>query len=538
MVDINKLVESYYNPNDLAFSSILELITEMIDQNLLNKKSILREEMMPGDDLAWSAVPDVPVSELGWATLQTGTGDTKIPSEQRGQLNNFLQNIAKGGDLQAKIQKLAEFYSGSPAIMKELSSANETETIKKTLAYLTFYKTLTKIITNFNASAAGFAFESFLGVLLGGSQIATGNKTIADLLSGDGTPISLKLYAENTFHLGGSYTALINDLIRAPNLMQYVSVMKSLSGKGMELEGTLKFYRFNFTLNNVLEILKNSRDPRVIMLPREFVDDPENFNIELPDYMSVEDAEKIFSTTIRDAIEDASLAEQLLQTINWANNPAIFAAPKRVPGFGKIGVGKGGRAHRPRGALKKILDEFAEEGNIDPSQVLEYHELIYSANEMIREKFIEVGQKRGEVATRVLGGSFASPSDSADFYDTLDDEWKKIALQVSRGFIYTDQFSMNRTDVLAVKEGALPEGQPNVMIGSIEIGISKIQHMLNNIRSLINTAIFDIFNNLKLLTINIQAYFAGGMEDEQKADNAIKAADNIGKKTKKVKSKK
>jgi hypothetical protein len=546
MVDINKLVDSYYNPNELNASTILQLIEEVMEENLFNRKAALTEELMPGADLAWSAVPEIPVSELGWARLKTGAGDVKIPSEQRAQLDNFLQNIARGGDLQDKIQKLAEFYAGGSEMMQDLKSANDAETIKKTLAYLTFYKTLTKIITNFNASAAGFAFESFLGVLLGGNQIATGNKTIADLTAGDGTPISLKLYAEKTLHVGGSYTDLVNDLIRPPYLMQYVVAMKSLSGKGSDLEGTLKFYRFNFTLENIFDVLSTSRDPYVIMLPQDFVKNPDTFDIELPEFMSTEEAEEMFSNLIKDAMGDAALAERVLQTVDWANNTAIFSAPKR-PGFAKISVGQGGRSYRPgsNAPLARLLKaadftdpslSAASYGNTE--EILNYFEMIYRANEAVREKYLEVNQARREVVDRVVGGSFASPRKSVEFYRTLSPELKRMALRVSRGYVYTDQFSMNRSDVLRVPESALPSGQPTVDIGAIEIGTSKIQGMLNNIRGLINTAIFDIFNNLKLLTINIQAYFAGGMEDEQKADNAIEAADNIGEKTKEVKAEK
>lgn len=73
------------------------------------------------------------------------------------------------------------------------------------------------MITNFNASSAGFNFEAFLAVLLGGSQIpASGATTIADLTTSDGTPISLKLYNEKTVKAGGSYNDLISDLTRSP----------------------------------------------------------------------------------------------------------------------------------------------------------------------------------------------------------------------------------------------------------------------------------------------------------------------------------
>ena len=54
---------------------------------------------------------------------------------------------------------------------------------------------------------------------------------------------------------------------------------------------------------------------------------------------------------------------------------------------------------------------------------------------------------------------------------------------------------------------------------------------------MLNENIFDIFNNLKALTTNIQGYFAGGLEDDAKASAAQKNADNIEKKTGELKDK-
>ena len=118
------------------------------------------------------------------------------------------------------------------------------ERIGAAMGYLTFFKTLTKIIAHFNASSAGFSFEAFLGVLLGGAQVPTGEGTIADLVTCDGTPVSLKLYTEGSLKVGGSFTDLVNDLRRFEK-MQYVAVTKTLNDE--QTSGRLDFYRFNFS---------------------------------------------------------------------------------------------------------------------------------------------------------------------------------------------------------------------------------------------------------------------------------------------------
>lgn len=547
MADLKTLMSNYFEPKD---SFGLESLFQMIHEVRFHDTPLNEEDTTEGYDAETllSYIPEIGVSELGWASLKTGDAGP-IPSEQRVQLSNFLNNIAAGGDLQEKIAKLSEFYSMSEKTLEDLRSGNQASTIRKTLAYLTFYKTLTKIITNFNAASAGFAFEAFLGVLLGGSQIATGNRTIADLKTSDGTPISLKLYNEKTVHVGGSYTDLVNDLVREPNLMQYVVVMKDLEGEGLDLEGTLKFYRFSFTLDNVYDVLGQSRHPEVLRLPQGFVDDPEDFNIELPDYLSTEEAEEMFVNIIKNSIEDPGLTERLLQAVNWAKNPGLFSSPRK-PGLSKISVGTGGRSYRPQDSapLMILLKNFiVEERGVDVDdwhrdggshERRKYFELIYDANEEVRARQQKVKDSRRQIVNRVLGDRFLGSGASAEFYNTLTPELKKVALRVSLGYVNTHQFSMNRSDVLNVPESSIPEEQGDVKIGEIEIGASRIQKMINAVVDVINSAIFDIFSNLKALTKNIQGYFAGGMEDDKLADEAIEASSQINQKTIQIKSEK
>ena len=46
---------------------------------------------------------------------------------------------------------------------------------------------------------------------------------------------------------------------------------------------------------------------------------------------------------------------------------------------------------------------------------------------------------------------------------------------------------------------------------------------------------FEIFANMKELSINLQSYFAEGLADDDKADKAIESAQNIESKTEEVK---
>ena len=128
----------------------------------------------------------------------TASSSTRGLTFGGGDGSNFLNNI-DGTDLEEKLTSLSRFYNGElteggMTAQLDLDNASATEAVKKVMSYLVFYKTLTKVIYNFNAASAGFSFESFLSVLLQGKQIKANTGTIADFLTGDNVPISLKLY--------------------------------------------------------------------------------------------------------------------------------------------------------------------------------------------------------------------------------------------------------------------------------------------------------------------------------------------------------
>ena len=176
----------------------------------------------------------------------------------------YLEKIATGATLEAKIAELNSFME-NPDIG---GSGGAAQVVGKVMSYLVFLKTLTRVITNFNASSAGFSFESFLAVLMGGEQIKTGSQTIADFEAG-GEFVSLKLYSEAGVEIGGSWQDLVDDLADKSmnNRMVYLVVLKKLEGEGLEQNGTLTFYQFVLTLDNIFTFASQSRQPDVIILP-------------------------------------------------------------------------------------------------------------------------------------------------------------------------------------------------------------------------------------------------------------------------------
>jgi len=546
MQKIDKLVEHWYKT--------IKVLKEADSENILS----------------WSSIPEIPVSEIGWSDMTTNEKGEEVPSENRAQLLNFLENIP-GEDFKSKIEGINNFYKFDSATLQEQGFFGDTQAsmISKIMAYLVFYKTLTTIITHFNAASAGFSFESFLGVLLGGKQIPTGNKTIADFTMADGTPVSLKLYAEKKLKVGGSYTDLVNDLVK-DSKMQYIAVTKELSGEDLKQEGTLKFYRFNFNLDNVANILARSagnKSPRNIILPLGYEDEIKNnpeFRIE--DFLagagklpSAEELEVVFIKELQkeiDANEEffANLKkkdgsdfnfEEFLHLIKWAKDDEIFGAEKQR---GLAQIRKTGNPLFNRFAEQYILGEkYAgtdEYRPAKPKDVRPLIDLVRNATERINARF--ASKKQAEEREQQIKKIYFSKRGnlqerSMRVYNTLNEEQKRVALLNSYGYIKTGQFELNQNMVANINEYAaptpgelFPEGQGQAEIGTIEIGASRVQEMLKNVTKILNDSIFDIFTNLKLLTTNIQGYFAGGLTNDVQADTAKTAAGDIEKKTEKI----
>tara|TARA_R110000824_G_scaffold133670_1_gene296492 strand:+ start:1282 stop:3126 length:1845 start_codon:yes stop_codon:yes gene_type:complete len=198
--------------------------------------------------VTWDTLPQPSVTELQWADPT---------SNERAELETFLNKVAPGKNLGEKLQK----------IQSVVENGFEKKTAMSTvLSYLVFLKTLTYIITAFNSASAGFTFESFLGVLLGGEQIATGQDTIADYKTGTGEYVSLKLLGvkgsegtDSESTIDGSFTQLINDLsgtsIDSGGKMKYVIALKDLQGAGDKLGGTITVYEFTFSRENLADLM-------------------------------------------------------------------------------------------------------------------------------------------------------------------------------------------------------------------------------------------------------------------------------------------
>jgi hypothetical protein len=564
------LSENKNKPTLSTFGDLYDLIAEVyeVEKDRLFKThksemELLREQFINERQdltLTLQAIPEISVTELGWTDVQT-KGDKEIAGPARQQLLQFVSQIT-GSDISAKVQSLADFYTNPQSI--ELADESTGKRIAKALSYLTFYKTLTKVISNFNAASAGFNFEAFLAVLLDGQQIVANTGTIADFKTGDNVPISLKLYSEKSVLVGGSFTDLVGDLVNpqfAPHdYMQYVVVMKSFEGEssGLDVQGNLKFYRFNFTLDNVANIVLNSmgKSVKCIELPVEFVKQVQagnkdfDYNSVLPsqeNLPSTEEMETTFVKALNKLMAKEKLPEEyvnmLTQILDWANNDEIFKAiPK---GERNIVVRGQSDIQVSNKALNAAVTSFLQSNTVDEevlAATTQNRNLIRSmvsvANKVVTDQFTAKKLKSARAVALRKKGVFLDASKSVEFYNSLDPEMKKRALLNSRGYLDTLQFDLNKGQVLRIQDiageyPALPEGQSEPSIGIIPIGKTYVQEMLNRMTKELNEAIFDIFISVREVQEGTYAYVAGGLSDEvdHEAQKAIKASNKIAYKT-------
>jgi hypothetical protein len=533
-------LEKEINKFDKLISEMSKIDLSTPDQT--EDRSLLTEEKRT---LTFSDLPDVPISEIGWSSLSTTEEGKEIPSQQRQQLAQFLNNI-QGNSLQEKLKSLSDFYKMDDTFKQKLSAASSSsKAIAEAISYLTFFKTLTQVITNFNASAAGFTFESFLAVLLGGSQIATGGGTIADFKTGAGEPVSLKLYKEGNLEVAGSYRDLVNDLLR-DGKMRYICVTKNLSGAPGAQEGNLKFYSFSFTLENLFNVFGNSNQKDssdCMLLPASFMatggKNIDALNLtKKKQFPSTEEIDKMFVDNFKEALKsnkeiqptDEEI-EEMLRWIDFANNDAIF-----------LGTKERGKAQFRKDTVKNAINK----GEIYGSMMSIADKVNTDLVNSLKASMGRGEKEKAEINKEYFGGDKKiRVKKSQEFYQKANDELKKKCLQVSFGYVSNKQFKLSEKMIKNIvnlsqptTKGVLPEGQSQVDIGAIEIGATKISEVLEQISKVLNENIFDIFNNLKALTINIQSYFAGGLEDDARATAAQKNADNIEKKTGELKDRK
>jgi hypothetical protein len=560
MKNLDTLIDNQFKNRSPKNAFSLQELLRLVETIYGEAQPLLKEEARPSSmpqtmNVELSFIPEINVSELGWSDVSTDDAGEVIKGPQRRLLEDYLSNV-EGSTLSQKVASLEAFYEDGDLTLIE-GTQDRSELIKKIMSYLVFYKTLTKVITNFNASSAGFSFESFLATLLDGQQIKANTGTIADFTTGDNIPISLKLYAEKSLEVGGSYVDLVNDLVdpkfNHPG-MRYVVCTKNLTGTGLEQNGSIKFYQFDINLDNAMNIISQSsaKSAACIRIPRaiETADASYDLNVSLPSAQnmpSIADMRQIFEKNVVDRVQaaESTVSEEdlrvALNLIDWGANDGIFKAadPSR---FG--GVSQGvvyGISGTDRSKLKALLMPSDQEvkdmkARFGVSSLNTLLSFFTKANDDLVALYTRTklsGERGKQIKAMADAGEFLSPEDSAILYETLSPEMRKVALTNSLGYLERYQWHLNRTQATNRDAPLNAEYQ-----GEIRVGQAAVLKLLNDVRDILNQQVFSIFNSLKSLSDNLNGYFAGGLEDDRKASTAIADAQNIETNTTEIKDQK
>jgi len=570
MSELTEILREAYQKKEekkpIDFSMLMEMVEQLYDAI---EPEVIEETKEPAvRTYHISEIPLIPISELGWANADDSptADDPEIPASQRRGLEQYLSSIpstrAGPNDARAGFEDKLNAVS---AILKNginsIPQDNPRAFIQQAMAFLVFYKTLTMAITNFNASAAGFNFEAFLAALMKGRQIpASGAKTIADItaeVDGERIPISLKLYRDQGLEVGGSFFDLCNDLLEPRpdwsawveanpefdgGVMRYIAATKTLEGEGVEQEGEINLYQFDVTRKNLFDLLaRTAKGKSCIQSNRAFMNaltqymetgeetEVLNWAANVPaksdtsnsaelssawsDYLDntpapwPEDLEEEQITAIKDA-----LVRMYIETIEATQKGGILAAPGALKGQVAL-------IFNPEAPLTNHYHPDVKKA------ALVRDEIVVPLFNAFKEEFIKKRDARAQFFNAVE--EWVTGDEVAAWYDTLNTpELKATAIRNTRGYLGRYHWVIPRGQVIE-----LGGGNP---FATLEIGGRVVMRVLESARGELMDMVFDIFNQMAVMSEKLNAFFAHGLKEPEEAKAGATAAETAASKARQM----
>ena len=568
MSELSEILKNEYKKKEekkpIDFSMLMEMVEQLYDA--IEPEVIEEGEAPTVRTYHISEIPLIPISELGWANADDSAtaDDPGVPASQRRGLEQYLSSIPAPGEGDEFARKLnavsAILENGINTIPKD----DPRVFIQQAMAFLVFYKTLTMAITNFNAAAAGFNFEAFLAALMKGRQIpAKGAKTIADItaeVDGARIPVSLKLYKNEGLEVGGSFFDLCNDLIEPRpewsgwaeanpefqgGAMRYIAATKELEGEGVEQEGKIKFYQFDVTRKNLFNLLARSS------LGKTCIQSNRAFMGALTHYMNTgEKTEALnWAANVPKRSDTSDSAEMSTLWSDYLNNAAItwpeeldanqIRAIKET--LIKIYIEMIETEKHARGLAKATTQRVQIALAINPAATTSGTGVMSDPTNNLaidivanivtplfndfKEKNIKKRDARAQFFDAVE--EWVTGEEAAVWYSTLKTpELKAMAIRNTRGYIGHYHWVLPRGQVIELA-GSTP-------FATLEIGGRVVMRVLESARGELMDMVFDIFNQMALMSEKLNAFFAHGLKEPEEAKAGATAAETAAEKARKM----
>jgi len=487
MVDLNKIVDNYYNSNNVTFENILQLIEEVVNQKTLFEKM----QLDPGEE------KDITIH---FPKIRITEDFGKIGTEDRTMIEKFTKNVV-GNTLEEKLTALNNI----------LTTKKEDATIAEILSTMVTCEILYAIVTNFTESAGGFIFEGFLAGLFGGQSIqiqsaadipatsgedesgVTG-KPITDVILGD-KHYSLKLLGEAT-EVKGSFRNMVEHFRKYDHVI-YLDARRIGHNEG------LQFGEFIITLGNFIEVFV---DPFLKQVYRKEADH----------------------------FEDATKFKQKVAELA-ANNLAIKKISFGTPGF--FAAKSDSRSFKFAPGLEPdVIKEQTGLGNTQLSELV--HQIINSPEDELQQyanfSIIYAESKFEGTKAEKLFGSYAIVEQLQRAIESGDKEDILKSLEMTPGYASgagqsPQQFIFTRDQAENIKSYR--------EIGTLMVGEEHMKATFAIYADLLKETISPVYEQLQFFTNNINDYFLGVSNEEVEQDrkqyalSAINNAQNLEKAT-------